>query len=191
MTALTPPSLREIAFNVAGAFRLARFDLSGLSFLDLSAYGAARSFWAAALVAPAYFALIGLRAGFSASAGAEAVLLEALGYVVSWCAFPVILSYLMQGLGADNRYYAYLSAYNWSAVVQMSAYLPATLIAESGLAPADVGAGLVLGVMLAMLFYQWFIVRVTLGLSRLLSVALVLMDLVAAMAVNAMVDLAY
>lgn len=185
------PTVREMAFGVAGAFRLARFDLTGLAFLDLSAQGAARSFWAAALVAPAYIALAGLRGDMGGGEPAELrLLLEALGYVISWTAFPVILAYLMNGLGMDHRYYAFLCAYNWSAVVQMSAYLPASLIAESGLLPADAAAGLMLGVILAMLFYQWFIMRITLGLSRLLSTALVLVDLVVAMAINAAIDMA-
>ena len=184
------PSIREIAFSVAGAYRLARFDLSGLAFLDLTARGAARSFWAAALLVPAYVAMVGLRGDLPAVIGIDRLALEALGYVVGWCVFPVILSYLIQGLGVDNRYYAYLSAYNWSAVVQMSVYLPAVAIAQSGFLPADIGMGLVLGVTLAMLFYQWFIARATLGLSRLLSAALVLMDWVAAMTVNAAIDLA-
>ena len=118
---MTPPSLREMARGVAGAFRLARFDLTGLALLDLTPRGAARSFWAAALVLPGYLALAGLRGDLDATPTrpAEArFILEMLAYAVSWTAFPVIMSYLTEAAGRAHRFCAFLCAYNWAAVVQ-------------------------------------------------------------------------
>lgn len=187
---MTPPSLREITLGVAGAFRLARFDLAGLAFFDLSPQGAARSFWAAALVLPGYLALADLRGDLAPTPAQSATVrlaLELLAYAISWTAFPVIMSYLTEAAGRAQRFSAFLCAYNWAAVVQMAVYLPVALLAESGLLPADAAAGLALGVVLAMLFYQWFIMRATLALTPLGAAALVLADLATAVTINAVV----
>lgn len=187
---MTPPTLREMALGVAGAFRLARFDLTGLAFLDLTPRGAARSFWAAALVLPGYLALAGMRGDLDATPTrpAEArFILELLAYAVSWTAFPVIMSYLTAAAGRAHRFSAFLCAYNWAAVVQMAVYLPVALLAESGLLPPDAAAGLALGVVLAMLFYQWFIMRTTLSLTALGASALTLADLATAVTINSLV----
>lgn len=188
---MKPPSAREIAFSLAGAFRLARFDLNGLAFFDLSARGAAQSFWAAALTMPAYLALADMHGELTAAAGgsdALRLLQSLLSYAVSWMAFPTLLSFLVEGEELERRFCAFLSVYNWSAVVQMAAYLPASIIAHSGLLPVDVGSGLLLGVVFAMLFYQWFIIRTTLRVTRLAGVVMVLADLVLSSAINAAVD---
>src|SRR3546814_10558058 len=49
------PSRQEIAYRTYGAWLLARFDAGGARYFDESPLGALRSFFAAALVAPAYF----------------------------------------------------------------------------------------------------------------------------------------
>lgn len=188
---MKPPSMREIAFGVAGAFRLARFDLNGLTFFDLTARGAARSFWAAALTLPAYLALADMHGDLTATpaASAELRLLQTLlSYVVSWTAFPVLVSYMTAGAAAERRFTAFLTVYNWSAVVQTALYLPAAAIASGGALSPGAASGLLLGVVLAMLCYQWFIIRVTLGLSLLSTTGLVVVDLVAASLINAAVD---
>lgn len=187
---MTPPSLREMALGVAGAFRLARFDLSGLALFDLTPRGAARSFWAAVLVLPGYLALAGMRGDLDATPTrpAEArFILELLAYAVSWTAFPVVMSYLTEAAGRAHRFSAFLCAYNWAAVVQMAVYLPTALLAQSGLLPLPAASGLALGVVLAMLFYQWFVMRATLALTALGATALTLADLATAVTINSLV----
>src|SRR3546814_19075915 len=49
------PSRQEIAYRTYGAWLLARFDAGGARYFDESPLGTLRSFFAAALVAPAYF----------------------------------------------------------------------------------------------------------------------------------------
>lgn len=182
--------LREALLGVGGAFRLAQFDARGLLFMNLSRGGAARSFWAAAIVAPAYVALLLLRA--APAAPDESLLLraalETLNYVVGWTALPVALSYLLREPEQAARFPAFLCAWNWSVVVQMAAYLPAGIIADLGALPAAAGDGLMLGVAMAMMYYQWFIVRLTLGLAPLAAMGVVLLDLVGAAAVETAVS---
>ncbi|MDX2142565.1 MAG: hypothetical protein SFV19_04360 [Rhodospirillaceae bacterium] len=52
------PSLREIVYGVFGAWRLARLDRSAMVHFDRTVEGFWKSFFAAAIVAPAYLILV-------------------------------------------------------------------------------------------------------------------------------------
>ena len=56
-------------------------------------------------------------------------------------------------------------------------YLPAVLLAESGLLPGGVAEGVVFGAMMAMLTYQWFVLRTALDIAGVAAAVLVLLDL--------------
>lgn len=44
-------------------------------------------------------------------------------------------------LDRSGRYFDFLSAYNWSSVIQMGVYLPVVAVADSGLVPESLGEG--------------------------------------------------
>ncbi len=170
---------RDVAFSVYGVYRLAMFDKSGMGYLDRSAEGALKSFHAAVIVLPAYVVLLALRL-WDQAAGASLpwiVLVEAIAYVVSWTAFPVVMMQIAAALDRQDRYTGFLAAYNWSAVVQMTVYLPAVILAESGLLDPALGRGFVFGVVMALLTYQWFILRTALEVGGLAAAGLVILDL--------------
>ena len=52
---------REVVAALYGAYRLARFDPSGLALFDATIAGFSRSFFAAVLVAPVYLVLLLIR----------------------------------------------------------------------------------------------------------------------------------
>lgn len=174
-----PPSPTAILTALTGVYRLARFDASGFAVLDRSPGGAVASFFAALLVLPAYALLLLLRLSGQVDDTPlpQLVIVEAIAYVVSWTAFPLTLHRILSLMGKDDRFPGALTAYNWSAVIQMAVYLPATLLSASGLLPAFFTEGLVLGVMMAMLTYQWFVLRTALELPGLGIAALVMIDL--------------
>ncbi|MGQ9365582.1 hypothetical protein [Azospirillum sp. ST 5-10] len=176
MTTLT---VRDIAYSVVGAFRLARFDATGHECFDRSPEGAAKSFYAALLVLPAYAVLLVLRLWeeMQTAPTLQFVAVEAVAYVISWTAFPVAMISVSAMLDRADRYPGFVCAYNWSSVVQMSVYLPAVLLAESALLPPGIAEGLVFGVMMAMLTYQWFVMRTALDIAGATAAALVLLDL--------------
>ncbi len=170
---------RDVAYSVFGAYRLARFDPTGLDYIDRTADGALKSFYAAVIVLPAYALLLGLRL---ADQGVEAslmhiVLVEAIAYVVNWTAFPLVLYRVAAMLNRPERYAGAVAANNWAAVVQMGAYLPAVVLGKLGVLPEGLDNGLVLGVMMAMLVYQWFVLRTALEVSGIAAAALVMLDL--------------
>lgn len=169
----------EILTALTGAYRLARFDRSGLEFLDRTPDGALNSFYAAVVVLPAYALLLAIRLWDQT---AEAPLLqvltvESIAYVMSWTAFPLALHRIAALMGKAERYPGAVAAYNWSAVIQMAVYLPVMVLSASGLAPDFLSQGLVFGVLMAMLTYQWFVLRTALDLSGLAAAALVMLDL--------------
>ncbi|WP_431856288.1 hypothetical protein [Azospirillum sp.] len=170
---------RDVATSVFGAYRLARFDPAGLQFIDRTPEGALKSFYAAVLVLPAYALLLAIRLidqGIEAPL-MQVVLVEGIAYVVNWTAFPLALHRVAALLDRSGRYSGAVAANNWAAVVQMGAYLPAVVLSKIGLLPDGVGSALVFGVMLAMMTYQWFVLRTALEVNGPTAAALVMLDL--------------
>ncbi len=184
------PSTREIASSIYGAIRLARLDATGHEFFERTAEGALRSFFAAALVAPAYLILLLFRygempdhVGFAGFLTAEAV-----AYVITWTAFPLLVFHLAGMMGKRDRYFGFLTAYNWSSIVQMTVYLPVIALGQSGLLPEALGEAIGLAATLVMLAYQWFIIRTGLAIGGAAALGLLLLDVMIAVFVSGMAD---
>lgn len=172
-------TLPAILAALTGAYRLARFDRTGLEFFDRTPEGALNSFYAAVVVLPAYALLLAIRlwGQVDDTPLLQVLTVESIAYVVSWTAFPLAMHRVVTLMGKAERYPGALTAYNWSAVIQMSVYLPVVVLSASGLLPAFLSEGLVFGVMMAMLTYQWFVLRTALDLSGLAAAGLVMLDL--------------
>lgn len=168
---------REVVASLYGAYRLARFDASGLALFNNSPSGALRSFFAAVIVAPLYalmLATVGPGAGHTDPY--RFVLVEVVAYLTSWVAYPVVVEWLSRRLGCRERFEGYLAAYNWSMVLQNAAVLPISIVANLDLLPQQLGQFLWLGVFLLTLVYVGFIARVGLAVRSGTAVGLVLLD---------------
>lgn len=181
---------RDVATSVFGAYRLARFDPGGLDLIDRSPEGVLKSFYAAAIVLPAYVLLLAVRL---MEQGVEAplpqvALVEGIAYVINWTAFPLALHQAAVMLGRPGQWAGAVAANNWAAVVQMAIYLPAVLLAKIGVLPDGLGSGLVFGVMLAMMVYQGFVLRTALEVSRPAAAALVMLDLLLSALIGDLAD---
>lgn len=184
------PSLREVASSLFGAWRLALMDAKGMEYFDRSVAGAIRSFSAAVIVAPAYLVLVLMRLGEDAgnvSLG-NFLLVESIAYVISWTAYPLIMDDMSRILDCNPRYPAFLSAYNWSAVLQMLVYLPAVALSESGILMPAFGDTLVFAATLVVLTYQWFVTRTALDVSGFIAAGLVILDLVLSVFISGAAD---
>src|SRR6185437_6240761 len=82
--------------GLAGAWRLARLDRNGMRYFEATLDGFWRSFQAAAVAAPIYLILVLLRTDDHplSSDPVRATLIEAIGYVIDWTAFPLAAWYL-------------------------------------------------------------------------------------------------
>jgi hypothetical protein len=161
------PDRKEVLGALYGAYRLAWFDAAGMTFFNLTVEGFWRSFFAAVLVAPAYAVLGGLRIPAEDVNIALVFLIESIGYVLAWCAFPIAALVLTRLLGLDRNYVALIVAHNWSAVL---------------------GTLLVAATTLAILVYQWFVIRTALQTSGGVALMLLLVDLVITSIISAGAD---
>jgi hypothetical protein len=181
---------RETVYSIFGAYRLAMLDKAGLTYLDRSPEGAIRSFYAALIVLPAYVVLVVLRLWdvLPDVSLLRFVTVEGLADVISWTAFPLAMFYISRLLDRSARYFDFLSAYNWSSVIQMGLYLPVVAIADSGLMPGGLGEGLVMVVTMLVLMYQWFIARTTLDINGGSAAGVVLLDMILAVFITGTAD---
>ncbi|QQP88676.1 hypothetical protein IGS68_22055 [Skermanella sp. TT6] len=181
---------REAVYSIFGAYRLALLDKTGLSYLDRTPEGALRSFYAALIVLPAYAVLVALRLWdvLPQVSLLRFITVEGLAYVISWSAFPLAMFHISGLLDRSSRYFDFLSAYNWSSVIQMGVYLPVVAVSDSGLVPGSLGEGMVLIVTLLVLIYQWFIARTTLDISGGAAAGVVLLDMVLAVFITGTAD---
>lgn len=168
------PSLNETVASLYGAWRLARFDPRGLTCFNATPAGFWRSFFAALLVAPLY--AIELWAPFEEAGAPRTVtfaLLEAIAYAVSWLAYPVALEMIARALGCRQRFLIYMTAYNWSAVVQHLIIAAIVLLTSVGILPLPIGEVIWLVATIYLLAYAWFIARSALAIRPLTASGLV------------------
>lgn len=185
------PALGEIWLSLYGAWRLARRDPAGIGWFAGSSDGAARSFFAAVLVAPAYALMLALRFAALPEDAAEPVpfaAAETIAYVVSWVAFPLAMASLSQALGRFDRWPLFVCAYNWSLVVQNALILPVAVASTAGLIPPAVAGLLWLPLLAFLIAYAWFIARVALEVPPSTAFAIVGLDFLLSFAIDATAD---
>ena len=175
----------EVTRAVYGAWRLALLDRRGLDFFDGTVEAYWKSFYAAAIVAPAYALLLILRLSeVGTRAGPVAIAaFEILAYIIGWVAFPLVMIYVCDRIGRFDRYLRYIAAHNWSNLIQIAVFLLATVLAKGFLGGAA-AVFLGLAATVAILFYQWFIARAALEVSGGGAAAIVGLDLLISILIN-------
>jgi hypothetical protein len=101
-----------------------------------------------------------------------------------WPVFPLAMHTVAQTIGRADRYFVFVTARNWSQLIQSVVFLPASALSESGLVPEPVGGGVVLGSGLFVLVYEWFVTRTVLEISGAAAAAIVAFSLMTATAVQ-------
>ncbi|WP_374444828.1 hypothetical protein [Stella sp.] len=187
------PSRAEILLALDGAWRLACRDPAGMARFDGSLDQFWKSFFSAVLTLPFFALLIAVRDLPEPPRGGTGVLLvvEAIAYVASWTAFPLAMFHLTGAIGRRDRYLAFVTAFNWSAPIQVALFLAATGLAALDLLPDGISQGIAFGVTMLVLAYEWFIVRTALAVSGLAAFGVVVLDLALGILVNGMAQSIY
>ncbi|WP_193368845.1 hypothetical protein [Pelagibius marinus] len=161
------PSRQEVFYRMYGVLRLARFDAAGAQYFDEAPEPALRSFFAAVLVAPAYFFLDLLLPADAAAQEVSflTVVAEILIYSLSWTVFPVVAYHICQTIDRERAFYRYLAANNWSKVVTYHLGLTMFTLVVAGFLPAGFAALLGLAMVGYLIGYQWFIAKSCLNIS--------------------------
>lgn len=177
-----PPGL-VIRAQLTGALKLARFDASGAVAFGNSTAEAWFSFVAALIVAPMVIMWIAMD-GFSSPDGTPlltSIMFEGLSYTVGWLLFPVIAFHLLVFMDRDDRYSRFITAYNWTAVIQNGLFLLMHLVLGAMGAPDEARA--LLGVMMLayVMMFGWFVARTVLEIETGPAVTVVALDLIVAL----------
>lgn len=171
------PSFTEIAYGLYGAWRLAHLDRSAMSLFDRTVSGFWKSFFAAVLVAPAYLILRVLDVDQSGIAAGplHSFIVLALGYIVSWLAFPVVMHPICHMIDRPEYFISFIVANNWAKVLQIYAILLIVAIHETGLLPAAIGTLLVFLTNVLIFAFEWFIARTALNIGGMAAAGLVIL----------------
>jgi hypothetical protein len=166
----------EVARSLYAVWRLLNWDRAAIRYFDGTRGAAIRSFWAAAIGAPLYAVIAAVSYGPSPSGDpVRATVVLAVGYVVTWTAFPLAMLYVADVLGRPHQYFRFLAAYNWATVLQHLIILGAALAAA--LAPPALGRAIALGAVLFTLVYEWLIARTALQIGPLPAAGVVAVDI--------------
>lgn len=181
-------SAAEIRRGLAGALAILRREPAAMAAFDLTPDGFFRSFSAILVAAPAYGLIVlgRLVAEGSTVALPLALLVEAIGYVAGWLAFPVAAGLVLHGLGQGRALVPLVVAGNWAAVLQIGFVLVALLLAA--VLPAPTGAAVTTTATLAALAYQWLVVRTALEAPGSVAAGFVLLDIVVSLLVHGATD---
>jgi hypothetical protein len=191
------PSLAEIRRALHGAWRLLLLDPRGIQEFDGSLGGALRSFWAVLIVIPLDLATIAIptnSGGDAAPVPEHGFLLDLLPLLASWPILLLLLLGLVKWYGRGERFGLFLSAYNWTQILQALGILVfSALMAAAGAvmgnstAATASGAQSALGgitVLLALIVYvgvaayEWYVAWVSLDSGLALPTIVLLLDLV-------------
>ncbi len=171
----------EVRWAMTGCLRLARGDRRGLEYFDRSLDGFWRSFMSACLSYPFFLILLTMRVGLAdwkAAGGLPIILIETIGYVISWTAFPLIMLSVLRWIGREHRFFDFMVPYNWCQLPQSILFVMIGLQSESGALGSPISQTLEFAAAIAVLVYEWYIARVALETSGGAATLVVLVDLV-------------
>lgn len=191
------PGIMEILNALYGSYRLARLDVGGYAYFNVTAAGFWRSFAAILLVAPLYY-LTSVSLHEITAAVSEAQPDPALstadpgaalaGLVLQWAAWPIAMIFVARVLQVTQTYARFIVVYNWSTVFQMAVLMVPHALFMAGLLGAGPAHALIIVSIGFLLFYSWFIVRTALDVSGLVATGIVVFDIALGLVIGDIVD---
>lgn len=193
----------EIARALRGALRFAIGDAGAAEEFENSAGAFFRSFAAAAFAAPFYFVAVLAQRRMEAEQlaldglanthllekpGAALLAFETGVYVLQWLVFPIAMLFLARLLLLQHRYFVYMTAYNWCAVVAVVLQMPPVWLYLLGAIPVETAGQLAWAALGITMAYRWFVTRTMLDTPAATAVALVLIDVLLGLFVAASAD---
>jgi len=174
--------LNYIIHSVMAAGRMIKFDGNAINDFDISERGFWRSFFAAVLVLPFSLMMAASRYDLITDGVSIGVIsndipfgrfmfVEMVAYVISWTAYPVLMSVFVKHLNCQQNYIRGVVAYNWSSFWQNAVYVPLALVS------AESGGPFALIVLVAVLAYGWFVAWKGFGVSKFQAFMLIGLDL--------------
>tara|TARA_B100000676_G_scaffold183309_1_gene180212 strand:+ start:8118 stop:8702 length:585 start_codon:yes stop_codon:yes gene_type:complete len=179
-------STREVALSIYGACQLAKFDRAAVRYFDDTPEAFWRSFHAAAFALPAYVLLVLLNFAENPvnASGARILIIESSAYVIGWVIFPLIMIAVTDTLNRFDRYFQFITAWNWAIVLQVFLFLAISALVADGRVPPQISGFVSLIAVIAILVYQGFIALVALNIRAPAAFMIVAIDLLVALVLN-------
>ncbi|MBV8335771.1 MAG: hypothetical protein JO358_10105 [Alphaproteobacteria bacterium] len=172
---------QEARLALAGTLRLAVGDRSALACFDRTLDGFWRSFRAAVICYPLYLILLTMRVSgteWQRSGASRIVIIETIGYVIAWVAFPLLMLNVTRWIGRQHRFFDFMVPYNWCQLPQSILFVLVGLESESGVLGANASQTIDVAAAAATLVYEWYIARIALETTGSAAGFVVLVDLV-------------
>ena len=178
---------QEARLALAGTLRLVVGDRGGLACFDCSLDGFWRSFRAAVICYPLYLVLLAMRvslAEWQRSGGWRIVIVETIGYVIAWVAFPLLMLNVTRVIGRAHRFFDFMVPYNWCQVPQSALLVLVGIESQTGILGAQASETIDVVAAFATLVYEWYIARIALETTGSAAAFVVLVDLVLGVALS-------
>jgi hypothetical protein len=190
------PSLAEIWRALHGAWRLLLLDTRGLANFDGTKSGGLRSLWAIALALPFNVAATAIDqlGPYSDVLPPQDTTFLVVGDTLAWPLLLAVIYGLVTWYGRSERYWLFVSTYNWTQVpLAVLVLVKALLVAAAGslidlndLESAAGGPALLAGIAVLMASalefaayaYEWYVAFVSLDAGIPLPTIVVLLDIV-------------
>ncbi len=96
--------------------------------------GSGARFFAGVLSYPFYLVLLTMRvslAEWEAAGGLRIILVETIGYVIAWVAFPLLMLSVLRWIGREHRFFDFMVPYNWCQLPQSVLFVLVGLESET------------------------------------------------------------
>jgi hypothetical protein len=182
-------SSREFGNAIIGVRHLVRLDVRGFAFFSATLDGFWNSFWAAAILAPFSAAMLIYQITTEPPQSIwRSVAFQAIGYVIGWLAFPLMMVRICKFLGRGDRYFIYMVTYNWFHLVEIAVWGPVLILGMIGVIPPIALTILSVAALGILLFYEWFVARRALAIPGMTAAAIVAIDLVLGLIITRLAD---
>jgi hypothetical protein len=168
----------EVAQALYGAWRLACLDPRGISYFAQDDRAALRSFVAALLVLPVFLLLLPNRLTqeeVEQGLALRIFLVEIIGYVASWAAFPLAMLWITRLLRREAQWAEFVTIYNWAQVLEIGFALATLVLVDVGIVPRF---GIDWFVRAVTALYEWFIAKTVLRIAGTPAAMIVLLAVV-------------
>ena len=182
--------LEEASRSLYGSWLLLMRNIDGYRHFAQSEQGFWRSFSAILLIAPLYLYATTVQVELPDEAAVEAPSLAAAmaGLVLQWVGWPLVMVLVARLAGLQRSYARYIIAYNWTSVLVIAVMTPPLLLLDLGLIEPELALLMSFVLLMATLYYRWFVARTALETTGILAMALVISDFVLSLAVTRLVS---
>lgn len=179
-------TVTEAFTGLYAAWRLFLRDTRAVALFDATPLGAVKSFSCALIVLPGYVLFVAYvhSRGVADVGWFRFLMVESIAYVVTWCAWPLLMFHIAQAMDKTGNYLLYLTAFNWSAGPQMLVWLTVLFFAFTGIVQTAVLVIFNIAAVVIVLLYHLFIMRTTLKLTFFVSLGLVIGELMLSQFIN-------